>query len=89
MKTKRPDGLRVCPHCGSVLPPRGQDEPEITPRQKDVLRLLAGGMTSQEIASKLGISRRTAEFHRAMLMQRLNVGSTAELALRAAAYRLV
>jgi Response regulator containing a CheY-like receiver domain and an HTH DNA-binding domain len=81
--------VRVCSHCGSILPPKGEDAADITPRQREVLRLLAGGMTSQEIANQLGISRRTAEFHRAMLMQRLNVGSTAELALRAAAYHLV
>jgi DNA-binding NarL/FixJ family response regulator len=84
----------VCAHCGSVLPPGWPIAAEdgvkqITERQKEVLRLIAAGMTAKEIAENLKISRRTAEFHRAMLMQRLGVHSTAELTLYAAAHRLI
>lgn len=85
--------FRVCPHCGSVLAgpiKTGTDEEiEVTGRQREVLRLIAMGLTAKEIAAELDISRRTAEFHRMVLMQKLNVHSTAELTLCAAALRLI
>jgi two-component system response regulator FixJ len=36
----------------------------LTPRQLEVLSLVAGGMTSRDIAQKLGISKRTVDVHR-------------------------
>lgn len=45
----------------------------LTPRQREVLQLVARGLTSKEIAQHLGISYRTIEVHRMHLMQRLNV----------------
>jgi DNA-binding CsgD family transcriptional regulator len=83
---------RFCPYCGSVLPvrkKRGNPNPDLTPRQKEVIRLIATGQTAKEIAETLGLSRRTVEFHRAMLMQRLRITTTAELTLWAAAHGLV
>jgi DNA-binding CsgD family transcriptional regulator len=56
---------------------RGRDS--LTERQKEVLRLIASGATAREIANRLGISVRTAEFHRMSIMQRLDLHSTAEL----------
>jgi DNA-binding CsgD family transcriptional regulator len=56
---------------------RGRDS--LTVRQKEVLRLIASGATAREIANRLGISVRTAEFHRMSIMQRLDLHSTAEL----------
>ena len=52
---------------------------ELTPRQREVLQLVAEGRSAKEIATILGISRRTAEFHKARLMATLDVQSTAEL----------
>jgi DNA-binding NarL/FixJ family response regulator len=52
---------------------------ELTPRQRDVLQLVAEGRSAKEIAALLRISRRTAEFHKARLMDTLGVQSTAEL----------
>jgi DNA-binding NarL/FixJ family response regulator len=52
---------------------------ELTPRQREVLQLVAEGRSAKEIASVLRISRRTAEFHKARLMETLGVQSTAEL----------
>jgi DNA-binding CsgD family transcriptional regulator len=43
----------------------------LTPRQRDVLRLVALGHTSREIAAILGISNRTVEMHRAHGMREL------------------
>ncbi|MGA8595856.1 MAG: response regulator transcription factor [Bryobacteraceae bacterium] len=51
----------------------------LTPRQTAVLQLIAEGLTAKEIASKLGLSPRTAEFHRQCIMERLDLHSTAEL----------
>jgi DNA-binding NarL/FixJ family response regulator len=53
--------------------------PSITPRQREILRLVALGRTSQSIASELRLSTRTVETHRANLMARLGVNNTAEL----------
>jgi len=51
----------------------------LSEREREVLRLLALGHTNQEIASKLYISVRTAETHRAHIMQKLNLSTRAEL----------
>jgi DNA-binding NarL/FixJ family response regulator len=52
---------------------------ELTPRQREVLQLVAEGRSAKEIAALLRISRRTAEFHKARLIEALSVESTAEL----------
>ena len=54
-------------------------ERELTPRQREVLRLLAEGKRMKEIASELDISVRTVENHKAQLLQVLSLGSTADL----------
>jgi DNA-binding NarL/FixJ family response regulator len=51
----------------------------LSEREREVLRLLALGHTNQEIASLLYISVRTAETHRAHIMQKLGLSSRAEL----------
>jgi DNA-binding NarL/FixJ family response regulator len=52
-------------------------ETVLTERQKEVLRLIAQGCSAKEIANQLNISVRTAEFHRAAIMDRLKLHSTA------------
>jgi two-component system response regulator FixJ len=51
----------------------------LTDRQKQVLELVCEGMTSKEIAMALGMSFRTVETHRAMMMDKLGVTSLAQL----------
>jgi DNA-binding NarL/FixJ family response regulator len=51
----------------------------LSEREREVLRLLALGHTNQEIAGKLYISVRTAESHRAHIMQKLRLTTRAEL----------
>lgn len=51
----------------------------LTPRQREVLQLIIEGHTMREIASRLGISTRTAESHKYEMMESLGVESTAEL----------
>ena len=57
---------------------RAEADP-LSDREREVLRLLALGHTNQEIASMLYISVRTAETHRAHIMQKLRLSSRAEL----------
>ncbi|HEY3454090.1 MAG TPA: response regulator transcription factor [Bryobacteraceae bacterium] len=52
-------------------------ETALTGRQIEVLRLISQGCSAKEIASHLNISVRTAEFHRAAIMDRLKLHSTA------------
>jgi two-component system response regulator NreC len=58
---------------------RRADEDPLSEREREVLRLLALGHTNQEIANLLYISVRTAETHRAHIMQKLRLSSRAEL----------
>jgi two-component system response regulator NreC len=51
----------------------------LSEREREVLRLLALGHTNQEIAEQLYISVRTAESHRAHIMQKLRLSTRAEL----------
>jgi DNA-binding NarL/FixJ family response regulator len=54
-------------------------EPHLTPRQRDVLRLIVKGQRMKEIAASLGLSTRTVEGHKYEMMEALGVTSTAEL----------
>jgi two-component system response regulator NreC len=58
---------------------RKAEEDPLSDREREVLRLLALGHTNQEIAKQLFISVRTAETHRAHIMQKLRLSSRAEL----------
>jgi two-component system, NarL family, response regulator NreC len=58
---------------------RRAEEDPLSEREREVLRLLALGHTNQEIAKSLYISVRTAETHRAHIMQKLRLKSRAEL----------
>ena len=56
-----------------------QRNPLLTPRQTEILHLIAAGQTTQEIAQSLAISAKTVETHRAQLMQRLGIYDIAGL----------
>jgi DNA-binding NarL/FixJ family response regulator len=51
----------------------------LTPRQREVLRMIAEGLTTKAIARVLGISGKTVEAHRTQLMERLNIHEIARL----------
>jgi DNA-binding NarL/FixJ family response regulator len=51
----------------------------LTPRQREVLQLLAEGHPAKEIGSRLGISVRTVEFHKYQVMETLGLHTNAEL----------
>ncbi len=62
---------------------------ELTPRQREVLNLLAEGRSAKEIGAILGISHRTAETHKYAMMDALGLTTTAELVRYAVRHGLV
>lgn len=63
----------------AVLDDREAEAPRLTPREREVLQLVAEGKRSKEIADVLGISQKTAETHRAHIMEKLAIHDTAGL----------
>ena len=71
---------------------RGEEKPsvvELSPREQTVLRLLAAGLSSKEIASRLGLSVHTVVNHRSNLMRKTGLHRVAQLSLYAAEIGLV
>jgi DNA-binding NarL/FixJ family response regulator len=68
---------------------RRAEENPLSEREQEVLRLLALGHTNQEIAKQLFISVRTAETHRAHIMQKLRLATRADLVRYALAQGLL
>lgn len=73
---------------GDLLRQVGADDPDaasggaierLTPREREVLALLAEGKTSKEMAATLLVSHKTVEAHRTQIMSKLRVFSVAEL----------
>jgi DNA-binding NarL/FixJ family response regulator len=64
-------------------------EVKLTPRQREVLQLIAEGRTMKEVAAILNISSRTAETHKYEIMEVLSVRTTAELTQCAIRMRLI
>ncbi|MFO0707916.1 MAG: response regulator transcription factor [Nitrospira sp.] len=61
----------------------------LTPRQREVLQLVAEGNTVKEIATALEISPKTVEFHKTQLMEQLDLHTTADLTRYAIAHGLI
>jgi two-component system, NarL family, nitrate/nitrite response regulator NarL len=61
----------------------------LTPRETDVLTLIAEGLSNKEIAVRFGIGVRTVESHRERIMDKLNIRNTAGLTRYAIAKRLI
>jgi DNA-binding NarL/FixJ family response regulator len=69
--------------------PHGSAFEQLTPRQREVLQLIAEGHSTKKIASKLRLSVKTIDAHRAQIMQRLGVHHIAGLVLYAVRMGLV
>ncbi len=63
----------------ALLSKKEQPSDLLTPREKQVLQLIAEGKTTKDIASLLHLSVKTAESHRSNIMNRLNVHNVASL----------
>jgi len=74
-------GLSFPPGMTDAILSPGSASPsvELTPREREVLSLLAEGLANKEVARKLGISVRTAETHRERLSHKLNIMTVAGL----------
>jgi DNA-binding NarL/FixJ family response regulator len=65
------------------------EAPVLTRREKEVIELIAEGMTNNEIAQKLFISVSTVDTHRKNILSKLNAKNTAELVKLAFMYKLI
>jgi DNA-binding NarL/FixJ family response regulator len=63
----------------AALQPAAPPAVSLSPRQQQVLRGIAGGRSNKDIARELGLSVKTVEFHRAELIQRLDLHDIASL----------
>jgi DNA-binding NarL/FixJ family response regulator len=64
---------------GSLMQVEQKLAPELTPRQREVLQLLAEGRSMKEVASLLNLTPRTVAFHKYRIMEQLKLKSNAEL----------
>ncbi len=62
---------------------------DLTMRQREILQLVAEGFSAKEIADQLKVSHRTIEFHKAKIMEQLDLHTTADLVKYAVAHGLV
>jgi DNA-binding NarL/FixJ family response regulator len=69
--------------------PAASPHPRLTPREQEVMRLLAEGFTTREIAKRLFISPKTVENHRANIMKKLDLRTTIDLVRQAARLGLI
>jgi DNA-binding NarL/FixJ family response regulator len=76
--------LRRNPNGAAIEP-----EPLLTPREREVLRLIGEGATSKEIASRLKISPKTAQAHRENLKNKLDLRTTAAMVRYAIKHKLI
>ena len=61
----------------------------LTPREREIVQLIAEGRTSKDIAHKLGLSVKTVDAHRANVMRKLDLHSVSELVLYAVLNQIV
>ena len=61
------------------LNPITRENPVLTPREREIVQLVAEGRSTKELADRLGISPKTAETHRSNLMRKLNLYSVSEV----------
>ena len=52
---------------------------QLTPREREIIQLLAEGNSSKEVATALSIKVKTAETHRSNIMRKLEIHTTSEL----------
>jgi DNA-binding NarL/FixJ family response regulator len=84
----------IDPALAQAVLPSGEAAPEppsesLTPRERDVLRLLAEGLPNKSIAQRLNISDHTVKFHVNAIMGKLNAQSRTEAVVRASRLNLI
>ena len=58
---------------------RLRTKPDLSTREAEIIQLCANGMSAQQIADRLGLSRRTVEVHKSHVFEKLDLNSTADL----------
>lgn len=86
IKTVHGGHVYLCPAAAGVLVETMQRRDEVvargellSPREREVLQLIAEGFTTKEIAGQLGLSVKTVETHRKKVMNKLQLNNTAAL----------
>ncbi len=64
---------------GAAAPEKKPSRDRLTPREREIVQLLAEGKSSKEVAVSLGLSVKTAETHRANIMRKLDLHSISDL----------
>ena len=78
MTARRTGKIKHTAHAADLKTSR-RVAPHLTPRERQVLSLVAHGYTSRQIGEKLGISPRTAETHRVNIGRRLGIRNVAQM----------
>jgi DNA-binding NarL/FixJ family response regulator len=73
----------LLPHEERIEPALNAPTESLTPRELEVLQLMARGLTNRQIAGRLGISEHTVKFHAGAVLGKLNARSRAEAVARA------
>lgn len=60
-----------------------KEDPELSPNDLRIIKLICEGFQSSEIAEKMNVSKKTIDKHRALLMKKLNISNTAQLIMYA------
>ena len=81
-------GIDVQAVCTSARQRSGSKLPSLTPRQREILQMVAEGRSNKEIAAILAVSVKAVEFHKSMLTRKLGTKKSSELTRYAIAYGL-
>lgn len=71
----------VCPEAESILQKGASHQVQLTPVEREVLRLICNGMTNPEIATQIHLSPETINWYRKRLLSKFNVKNSVTLAL--------
>jgi DNA-binding NarL/FixJ family response regulator len=66
---------------GNLLPTGGNSDPQLSPREREILALVAEGMPNKQIARRLGITEHTVKIHLGNVFRRIGVGDRTSAAL--------
>jgi len=93
LQTVGQGGMYVSPAPGCRMPSERfsgpRNESQLTPREREILKNIASGLSNKKIARALHISVKTVETHRTHIMQKLNIHTTADLVRYAMRHGLI